>query len=105
MPYTDTDHIKYLEAQVAELQRRIAATSHAASRGADHGTIMRMLDARPSDLAVLDRLDALRSAPTMGYSVKSVTGQRSLFLERPRAEMACVQYHGTMVELIERPVV
>lgn len=57
-------------------------------------------------VAVLQaKLADLRSAPTLGYAATIPTGQRMLFLDRPRAEQACVQYHGIMVELIGRPVV
>ena len=40
------DEIAKLDAQVADLQRRVRATWGAAIRGADHGTILRTLEGK-----------------------------------------------------------
>lgn len=101
MPYTDADHIKHLEAQVAGLKRRIAAAVSATRSCADHGTILRALEAGDITLAelaeadLLRRLVDIRRAPTLGHAVTSQAGQRMLFLERPRAEQAAKDSGGT----------
>lgn len=88
-------------AAIADLEGIIAQATAAARNGADHGTLLRILEGRSGVPTLAQRV---REAPTMGWAVVPEKGQRMLFLDRSLAEQATVQHHGTLVELIGRPV-